>query len=238
MEFCRIYSISREPERQDLVEQQINSFLNDGFKVKHMACSSGGPSSGLSGPVVLSIIFEKEDSPTIMTEDKYNCVFPGSFDPFTKGHLDIVEKALHVFEYVHILIANNPEKDYMFTSEERTEIVKHSIMSLPKWKRDKVIVEYTDGTVLDYCHEHDIFFIVKGVRGIEDFQWEMAQAKYHHEQDDLIDTILIPTMREDVSSTKVRKSLKENNVGWKLWMCEYAVDYIMNFDKTKIHGRF
>ena len=63
MEFCRIYSISREPGRQDLVEQQINSFLNDGFKVKHMTCGSGGTSNGLSGPVVLSIIFEKEDNP-------------------------------------------------------------------------------------------------------------------------------------------------------------------------------
>lgn len=173
-----------------------------------------------------------------MKEVAYDCVFPGSFDPFTKGHLDIVKKAIDIFDTVHILVADNPEKKYMFTPEERVEIVKCSLLGLAKWQRGSVKVTYSKGTVLDYCHENELYFIMKGVRGVEDFQWEMAQAKYHHEQDDLIDTILIPTMREDVSSTKVRNSLKENSVGWKLWMEEHAVNYIENFNKNKINGRF
>jgi len=97
-------------------------------------------------------------------------VYPGSFDPITLGHIDIVERALKVFEKIIVLVMENYRKRHLFTMEERISLVKKSLE-----KYDNVLIEGYKGLLVDYMKERNIRFIIKGLRAISDFEYEFQQ---------------------------------------------------------------
>ena len=98
-------------------------------------------------------------------------VFPGSFDPITNGHYDIIKRALPLFDEIIIAIGVNADKKYMFSLEERKVFIEKTFADEPKIK-----VETYQGLTTDFCHQKDAQFILRGLRNPADFEFEKAIA--------------------------------------------------------------
>ncbi len=102
-------------------------------------------------------------------------VCPGSFDPVTLGHLDIVGRASDLYDEVVVAVGMNASKNRMFTFEERTQMLREATAQY-----GNVVVDSFDGLIVDFCRTHDIQVIVKGLRAISDFDYELQMAQMNH----------------------------------------------------------
>lgn len=147
-----------------------------------------------------------------------NCVITGSFDPFTVGHFCLVEKALEYFDRVYILIADNPNKKYMFSNHERQAIVEDAFNS-PAYAGRVFVCTWHEMTV-DWCITAEVYTIVRGVRDVTDMAYELNMARTNRilgENYDVdIDTIFIPTYGDivSVSSSLIRTLIASNSKTW------------------------
>ena len=92
-------------------------------------------------------------------------VYPGTFDPVTNGHIDVIERTLKLFDRLFIVVADNPQKKPTFSAKERVEMLKDSLKKYSK----QIEVEYHDGLLLDYVRAKKSHFVVRGLRAISDF---------------------------------------------------------------------
>lgn len=133
-------------------------------------------------------------------------VFPGSFDPITLGHFDIVERASPLFDKIIIAIGQNSQKKYMFSLEQRIEFIKETFKNFPN-----VEVDHFEGLTIDYCHSKNVKFILRGLRNPSDFEFEKAIAQTNREltQNNKIETIFLLTSasKSFISSSIVREIL-------------------------------
>ncbi len=129
----------------------------------------------------------------------------GSFDPVTRGHVDLVERACRLFDEVHFIAFVNPEKQYLFPAEKRVELMRLATAHLPL-----VICGADDGMVFEYVKSHGIDCIVKGARSGADFEYEAKMAEFNREKSGA-DTLILPAdpTLADCSSTEVRRLLSE-----------------------------
>lgn len=132
-------------------------------------------------------------------------LFPGSFDPFTAGHLNILKRALTMFDEVVVAAGVNQDKRGFFTMDQRLDIIRENIKGLDNVK----VIKY-DGLTVDICRELGIQHIVRGVRNMLDFENERAIADANRRLAPEIETIIIPTAQEfaHISSSAVRDILK------------------------------
>ncbi|MBA3529053.1 MAG: pantetheine-phosphate adenylyltransferase [Propionibacteriaceae bacterium] len=126
---------------------------------------------------------------------------PGSFDPVTHGHLDIIERTARLFDEVVVAVGNNQKKDALFTPAERVEMLTEVCAPWPE-----VSVSLFDGLLVDFCAEHGIAAIVKGLRFVSDFDYELQMAQMNAGLSG-VDTIFMPTAAQwsYVSSSLVRE---------------------------------
>ncbi len=118
-------------------------------------------------------------------------VYPGSFDPITNGHIDLIERAIRIFDKLIVAVAENPGKTPLFTIEERLDMVKKTT---EKYKN--VIVDRISGLTVDYVKQHGASVIVRGLRAISDFEFELQMALINRRLDDEIETIfLMPSLQ-------------------------------------------
>lgn len=129
-------------------------------------------------------------------------LYPGTFDPFTKGHLDLVARARALFGRVTVGVARNPEKHSLFSAEERADLVRGAVRGLPD-----VDVVLVPGLVVATCKELGCDVLVRGVRGGADFESEVQMARTNRALLPRIDTVLLAPAPEfaHVSSTLVRQ---------------------------------
>lgn len=129
-------------------------------------------------------------------------IYPGSFDPITKGHLNILERALDIFSEVTLLVAINPSKKSLFTLEESMEMISEAISDLRQVK-----VDYYDGLTVDYARERGIRTAVRGLRAVTDFEHEFAMALTNRSLWPEFDTVFLMTKAEYMylSSSVVRQ---------------------------------
>ena len=111
-------------------------------------------------------------------------VYPGSFDPITNGHLDILERATKVFDKVIVLIAINPNKHSRSSNEERIEMVKEAVIGLKN-----VEVDSYDGLTVRYAKEHNATHLIRGLRAVSDFEYEFQLASANEFADSSIDMV-------------------------------------------------
>ena len=131
-------------------------------------------------------------------------IMPGSYDPVTLGHADMIRRVAEREEEVYVVIFTNPNKDYMFSLEDRVAMLMLATEDL-----DNVFVSYSLGRVVDYMREHDISRIVKGYRGEADLEWEQAQADYNMKHGGYeTELILCEEEYRGISSTLVRERIK------------------------------
>ena len=138
---------------------------------------------------------------------KLKALFPGSFDPFTAGHLNILTRALGMFDEVTVAIGINQDKRGFFSNEQKTEIIEQAIRGL----ENVDVIEY-DGLTVDNCRQLGDRHIVRGVRNMLDFENERAIADANRRIAPEIETIIIPTAQEfaHISSSAVRDILRHH----------------------------
>jgi len=131
-------------------------------------------------------------------------IFPGSFDPITLGHVDIINRALPLFDEIIIAIGINADKKYMFPVKKRVEFIKRTFANEPKIK-----VETYTGLTIDYCNKKNIDFILRGLRNPADFEFEKAIAQTNRKLAP-VETVFLLTSAETsyISSSIVRDVLR------------------------------
>ena len=121
-----------------------------------------------------------------------NAVYPGSFDPMTLGHLDVIERAAQMFDTLTVSVLNNKAKSPLFSTEERVKILQEATSHLKN-----VQVDSFSGLVIDYCHDKGVHVVIRGLRAITDFEYElqMAQTNSKLSHGD-VDTVFLTTSLE------------------------------------------
>jgi len=118
-------------------------------------------------------------------------VYPGSFDPITNGHLDILTRGLELFDTVIVAIAHNIEKKALFTVEERKDLIRRSVKD-----NVKVKVDSFEGLLVDYVKKVDAKTVIRGLRAMSDFEYEFQMASMNRELNRGMDTIFMMTSKD------------------------------------------
>ncbi len=134
-------------------------------------------------------------------------LYPGTFDPITNGHFDIIERAAKLFDEVIVAVAESKDKKPMFDLDDRIQMARLSTMDL-----DNVRVVGFNNLTIDLAHEHGASVLIRGLRAVSDFEYELQLGYLNNSLDDTIETVyLMPTLKHAfVSSSIVRNLLKFN----------------------------
>ena len=134
-------------------------------------------------------------------------IFAGSFDPVTNGHVDIIERASKLFDELKIGVLINPNKNSLFTIEERMNLIKEATCHI-----DNVEIIFFEGLLIDYCKQNDISVLVRGVRSAADVDYELQMANMNKELCTDIETVIFPTNTKYsfVSSSLIKEVLHFN----------------------------
>lgn len=139
--------------------------------------------------------------------DRKIALYPGTFDPITNGHFDIIERARKLFDEVIVAVAESNEKKPMFTLDERIHMVQVAVGNIAGVK----VVGF-DNLTVDLAHEHDAGVLIRGLRAVSDFEYELQLGYLNNSLDDTIETVyLMPKLKHAfISSSIVRNLLKFN----------------------------
>lgn len=129
-------------------------------------------------------------------------ICPGSFDPVTKGHIDIIMRASKLFDKVIVLVSINPKKNNTFSVEKRCELIKKAVKNA-----DNVEVDWCDGLIAEYAKKIGANAIVKGLRAMSDFEYEFQMALTNKKLNPSLETVFLTSSAENmyVSSSMVRQ---------------------------------
>jgi len=140
-------------------------------------------------------------------------VFPGSFDPITIGHIDIVNKGMKIFDEIIIAVGNNVDKKYMFSKEKRVEFVKQTFSAY-----DKIKVESYEGLTVDFCKKNNTEFIIRGLRNPADFEFEKSIALTNREITGIETVFFLTSPKNSFVSSSIVRDLIRNNGEYKLFI--------------------
>lgn len=115
-------------------------------------------------------------------------VYPGSFDPVTNGHVDIIDRASKAFDCLIVAVLENPRKNPLFSVEERIQMLNTVMAKMPN-----VEVDYYQGLLIDYAVQKNALVIVKGLRAVSDFEYEFQMAMINHKLNPSIETMFMMT---------------------------------------------
>lgn len=149
-------------------------------------------------------------------------VYPGSFDPVSNGHLDIIERAAQVFDKLYVLVSINPNKKYLFTDEERVKMLQIATKKFPN-----VVVESSKCLVLNYARSKNAHVIIRGLRNFNDYQHEITLFQFNRSIDKNIDTfILFPSAHNLFLSSSSIKELVLFGADIKDYVPEELAEFI------------
>ena len=142
-------------------------------------------------------------------------IFPGSFDPITLGHKDIIEKSLNIFDSVIIGIGQNIEKEYMFSAERRKQFVKETFKSI-----NNIEVKIYNELTIDFCKKNNADFIVRGLRNVSDFEFEKNIALTNRKLSGIETVFLLTSAKNSFISSGIVRDLIKNNGDYSLFIPE------------------
>ena len=117
-------------------------------------------------------------------------VYPGSFDPITNGHLEILKRALNIFDKVIMLVAVNPNKKSRFSAEDRVNMIKEAVND------SRVEVDSYEGLTVEYAKKHNASHLIRGLRAVTDFEYEFSLASANDFIDSSVDTVFLMSKAE------------------------------------------
>lgn len=136
-----------------------------------------------------------------------SAIYPGSFDPVTNGHLDVIERATKLFTTVVVAVASNPEKTGLFTPQERVELIEQATSHLPS-----VRVTHFQGLLVDFAQQQNASAFIRGIRAISDFEYEFQMALMNRQLDESIETLfLMPRQDYIYLSSRIVKEVASFN---------------------------
>ena len=115
-------------------------------------------------------------------------IYPGSFDPITNGHLDVIKRAAILFDEVYIAVLDNDQKDPLFTTKERVNLITNSIEDIKN-----VSCSSFSGLLVNYAKERNVHAIIRGMRAVTDFDWEFQLALTNRQLDPNLETVFLMT---------------------------------------------
>ena len=115
-------------------------------------------------------------------------VYPGSFDPLTNGHLDIIERAAKIVDELYVGVLNNSAKNSLFSLDERVSMLEEETTGIPN-----VVVDSFDGLLVDYMRRIDAQIIIRGLRAISDYEYEIQIAQTNHKVNPEVETVFLTT---------------------------------------------
>ena len=140
-------------------------------------------------------------------------VFPGSFDPITNGHLDIINRGLKVFDEIIIGIGENAEKKYMFSSDKRVEYVKTVFK-----KNDNVQVKTYSGLTVDFCKKNNSSFLIRGLRNPSDFDFKKSIALSNRKISNIETIFFLTSVENSYISSSIVRDLIRNKGNYQLFI--------------------
>jgi pantetheine-phosphate adenylyltransferase len=118
-------------------------------------------------------------------------IYPGSFDPLTLGHVDIIRRACHLFESLIVAVADNETKRPLFTADERISMIEESLQDTPN-----ILVKKLDGLLVDFAVAEDAFVVIRGLRAVSDFEFEFQMALMNRSLQPRLETIFLTPKEE------------------------------------------
>jgi len=139
---------------------------------------------------------------------KKNAIYPGTFDPITYGHIDVIKKALNIVDAVIVAISDVNNKNYLFNSDERIEIVKKALFSDLKLNKNKIKIISFKSLTTDLCKKYKSNIILRGLRAASDFEYEFQLAGMNRKLNDSVETIfLMSNVENQIISSKFVKEI-------------------------------
>jgi len=135
-------------------------------------------------------------------------IYPGTFDPITFGHIDVIKKSLKIFDRVIVATTDNINKNYYFSIEERLSIIKNSLFKDLKLNKKKIITVPFDTLTIDLCKKYNATVIIRGLRAVSDFEYEFQLAGMNKKLDSSIETMfLMSDVENQIISSKFVKEI-------------------------------
>ena len=139
-------------------------------------------------------------------------IYPGTFDPITYGHIDVIKKSLKLFDKIVVGVSNVSSKDYLFSSDERIDIVNRALFNDLKLNKKKILVVSFNSLTTDLCKKYKSNIILRGLRAVSDFEYEFQLAGMNRKLSHNIETIFLMSDVENqiISSRFVKEIVKLN----------------------------
>ena len=158
-----------------------------------------------------------------------NAVYPGTFDPITYGHIDVIRKGLKVVDQIIVAISNGNNKDYLFNIEERISIVKTALFKDLKLNKKKIIVVSFNSLTTTLCKKYKSHIILRGLRAVSDFEYEFQLAEMNRKLNSKIETIfLMSDVENQIISSKFVKEIIELNGDVKKFITKSTIKSLKN----------
>ena len=156
--------------------------------------------------------------------NKKIALYPGSFDPITNGHIDVLERARRMFDFVVIAVLNNPEKKSFLPASKRVELIQEAVKDM-----DNVSVASFDGLTVEYARQIGANFLIRGLRTITDFEYEVQLCQTNQVIAPDIDTVFLPTRPEhNFISSSIVKELSNYKTDISKFVPKNVVEYLQD----------
>ena len=158
-----------------------------------------------------------------------NAIYPGTFDPITYGHIDVIKKGLRVVDQIIVAISDVSNKDYLFSIEERISIVKTALFKDLKFNKKKIIVVSFNSLTTTLCKKYKSNIILRGLRAVSDFEYEFQLAGMNRKLNQNIETIfLMSDVENQIISSKFVKEIIELNGDVKKFITKSTIKSLKN----------
>ena len=156
-------------------------------------------------------------------------VYPGTFDPITYGHIDVIKKSLNIFDKLIIATSDNNDKDYYFSIDQRVDIINNSLFKDLKFSKKKIKVIPFNNLTIELCKKYKASAIIRGLRAVSDFEYEFQLAGMNKKLNPKIETMfLMSDVENQIISSKFVKEIANLGGNIDRFVTKYAVKMLKN----------